>query len=113
MRTRFIGIIIAIAFCLIVSTCGRKASAPLQNGEIKRYELKGKVVEVDQEKKRLKVDHEAVKDFMAPMTMWFAVKDDANFSQVQVGAQLTATLMYNPNDNRFWLENLSVMQTGK
>lgn len=113
MSKRLIGIIIAFAFCLSVSACGRKASAPAQSGETKRYEFKGKVVEIDQEKKRLKVDHEEIKDFMAPMTMWFAVKDDANFSKVQVGDQLTAALVYNPNDNRSWLENLSVVKAGK
>jgi Cu/Ag efflux protein CusF len=95
-----------LTFCLCFAACERKVGAP--TGETKRYELKGKVVEVEQEKKRLKVAHEEIKGFMAAMTMWFPVKDDANFSQAAVGDSITATLVYNPADNRSWLENLKV-----
>jgi protein SCO1/2 len=91
----------------------RKASAPTQNGDLKRYELKGKIVEVDKEKKRVKVEHDEIKGFMAAMTMWFAVKDDANFGKAEVGDQLVATLVYNSADNRSWLEALNVTKAAK
>ena len=113
MHKRFAGLLLALTLCLSLAACERKASAPTHSGETKRYEFKGKVVEVDKEKKRLKVAHEEIKDFMAAMTMWFPVKDEANFGKVEVGDQLTATLVYNSGDNRSWLENLSVVQSGK
>lgn len=118
MRKRLIGILTLIVFGLSFAACERKASAPTQNSEAsrseaKRYEFKGKIVEVDKEKKRVKVDHEEIKGFMAAMTMWFPVKDEANFGQLEVGDQLAATLVSTPADNRFWLEALNVMKTGK
>ena len=116
MNRSLVGIL--LAFCLCLTACERKASAPTQSGEATRseatrYELKGKVIEVDKEKKRVKVDHEEIKGFMAAMTMWFAVKDEANFGKVEIGDQLAATLVSNPADNLFWLEALNVMKTGK
>lgn len=105
--------ILTLIFCLGLAACERKASAPTHDGELKRYEFKGKVVEVDKEKKRLKVSHDEIKGFMAAMTMWFAVKDDVNFSKVDVGDQLAATLVYNSADNRSWLETLNVTKLAK
>ena len=118
MSKHLMGILTIIVFCLSFVACERKASAPTQSSDAKRsdakrYEFKGKVVEVDKEKKRIKVDHEEIKGFMAAMTMWFAVKDEANFAQVEVGDQLSATLVSNPADNLFWLEALHVMKTAK
>lgn len=113
MRQSLVGILLLVAFCLSLSSCERKASAPTHSGEAKRYDFKGKVVEVDKEKKRLKVNHEEVKDFMAAMTMWFPVKDEVSFGKVEVGDQLAATLVYSPNDNRSWLENLNLTKAAK
>ena len=116
MNRSLIGIL--LAFCLCLMACERKASAPTHEGaaarsDAKRYEFKGKVVEVEKEKKRLKVEHEEIKGFMAAMTMWFPVKDEANFAKVEVGDQLSATLVSNPADNRFWLEALNVTKAAK
>ena len=113
MHKRFARLLLTFTLCLSLTACERKASAPTHNSETKRYEFKGKVVEVDKEKKRLKVDHEEIKDFMAAMTMWFAVKDEANFGKTEVGDQVTAILVYNAGDNRSWLENLNIVKSGK
>lgn len=106
MRQPLIAMLLLL--CLFLAACERKASAP--TNELKRYELKGKVVEIEAEKKRLKIEHEEIKGFMAAMTMWFLVKDDAHFSQAAVGSQISATLVYNATDNRSWLENLQVIK---
>lgn len=106
MSKYLVGMLLLLTLCF--AACERKVGAP--TGETKRYEFKGKVVEVDAEKKRLKVAHEEIKGHMAAMTMWFTVKDDANFAQAAVGNQVNATLVYNPNDNRSWLENLKVIK---
>lgn len=104
MTKGLISLLVALVVSIGLTACEKKVSAPA--GEAKRYELKGKVVEVDLTGKRVKVDHEKIEGFMDAMTMWFAVKDEASFGKLQVGEPLTATLIYNPNDNRSWLENL-------
>ncbi len=104
MTKGLINLLVALVVAVGFTACEKKVSAPA--GEAKRYELKGKVVKVDLAGKRVEVDHEKIEGFMDAMTMPFAVKDDTNLAKLQVGDQITATLIYNPNDNRSWLENL-------
>ena len=104
--------IFALAGCLFLTACEQKVKAPAHSDEIKRYALKGKVVKLEKANKLIEVDHEKIEGFMDAMTMEFAVKDDANFAKLQVGDQITATLIYNPNDNRSWLEDLKIMKKG-
>ena len=99
--------IVAFIGCLLFSACERQVSAP-SSSETKRYELKGKIVKVEPGGKRIVVAHDEIKGFMEAMTMPFAVKDEAVLKQVQVGDQITATLVYNPADNRSWLEEVKV-----
>ena len=80
--------------------------APTHSDDVKRYEVKGKVMKLEKAPNRVEVDHEKIEGFMDAMTMEFVVKDDANFDKLQVGDQITATLIYHPKDNRRWLENL-------
>jgi protein SCO1 len=103
--------VLAIILCFLFSACERKVIAPGNTGEPKRYELKGKILKVEKENKRIEVAHEKIEGFMDAMTMPFAVKDDANFDKLQVGDQITATLIYNSSDNRSWLENIQVIKT--
>ncbi len=102
--------IFALAGCLFLAACEQKVNAPAHSDEIKRYALKGKVVKVEQANKRVEVDHEKIEGFMDAMTMEFAVKDDANLAKLQVGDQITAMLIYNPKDNRSWLEELKILK---
>lgn len=82
--------------------------APTHSDDVKRYEVKGKVMKLEKAPNRVEVDHEKIEGFMDAMTMEFAVKDDANFDKLQVGDQITATLIYNLKDNRSWLEELKI-----
>lgn len=102
--------IFAIMFCLLLSACEQKVSAPNNADQPKRYDMKGKVLKVEKEQKRIEVAHEKIEGFMDAMTMPFAVKDDAAIEKLQVGDQITATLIYNPTDNRMWLEKISVVK---
>ncbi len=102
--------IFALVSCLFLAACEQKVKAPAHSDEIKRYALKGKVVKLEKTTKLIEVDHEKIEGFMDAMTMEFAVKDDANFAKLQVGDQITATLIYNPKDNRSWLEELKIMK---
>lgn len=107
--TKSLGILVVVV-CLFVSACERKVNAPARSSEPQRYELKGKVTKIEKEKNRLTVAHEKIAGFMEAMTMDFAVKDNAGFGQVQVGDTIQATLVYNPADNRTWLENITVVK---
>jgi Cu/Ag efflux protein CusF len=107
MRTKLMGLGLALAMGWGFSACARKVTAPTQSAEPKRYELKGKVVKLDKAQKRLEVAHEKIEGLMDAMTMPFAVKDDAAFDKLQVGDPITATLIYT-NDNRYWLEAVKV-----
>lgn len=109
--TKSLGIF-ALACCLFVAACEPKVQAPAHSDDVKRYALKGKVVKVEKAPRRVEVDHEKIEGFMDAMTMEFMVKDDANFDKLQVGDQITATLIYNPKDNRSWLEELKITKKG-
>lgn len=92
--------------------CEKKVAAPAQTAALQRHDFKGKIVEIsDKEKKIAKIQHDEIKGFMAAMTMKFPVKDEANFAKLEVGDNITATLIYNPNDNRSWLENLVITKS--
>jgi len=92
--------------CCGLWACQKKSKA--DGSGLRYYDFKGKVVSLEPEKKRAKVEHDAVPGFMDAMTMSFAVKDDANYAKLKVGDQIRATLVYNENDNRTWLENLLI-----
>jgi protein SCO1 len=98
--------------CAWLAACQKAGdtSQPPDAAALKRYELKGKVVSLEPEKKRVKVEHEAIPNFMEAMTMSFVVKDEQNYGRLQAGAQIHATLVYNADDNRSWLENLKVIE---
>lgn len=106
MSKRLSALLGALVITLGLTACERKNNTPTE--ATKSYSLKGKVVKVEKSNKRVEVAHEKVEGFMEAMTMPFAVKDDAHFDQLQVGDQITATLIYSPADNRYWLENIAI-----
>jgi Cu/Ag efflux protein CusF len=46
---------------------------------------KGTVVAVDAERGRVKIDHEEIKDYMDPMTMWFETSDPSLVTGLAAG----------------------------
>lgn len=103
-RTLLFCITLTVCFCLLA--CQKKAATDTSN--LKRFPFKGNVISLEPEKKRAKIQHENIPGFMDAMTMSFTVKDDANYSRLQPGDHVEATLVYNENDNRTWLENLQI-----
>lgn len=98
---------VVVALCSLLWACQKKSSRADASG-LRRYEFKGKVVSLEPEKKRAKIAHDAIPGFMDAMTMSFIVKDDASYGKLQPGDEIRATLVYNENDNRSWLENLQI-----
>src|SRR4030095_9039584 len=72
----------------------------------KHYDLKGKVITVDKEKRELTIAHEDIKDYMSGMTMAFSVKDDWVYEIAAPGNEITATLVVDGTQS--WLGEVVV-----
>lgn len=83
------------------------ASAAQPGGRAERYELRGVVKSVDKAKKRATISHEKIGDYMEPITMPFAVKDERALGEMKPGQRIKATLVVT-DDNRQWLENITL-----
>jgi len=82
--------ILLIAFILTLAGCAntpiadsRPETKTLKEEPLRRYELKGEVQRIDTQGKvpLVKIKHEALGDWMGPMTMDFPVKDPAAVEQ--------------------------------
>jgi len=97
MRNRFY-LLAAMSACLLLAGC---RSAPER-----RFDLKGKVVAVDQGEKQVTLAHEKIPGFMDAMTMPFNVGDDWAMSVLAPGQEVEATLVV--QEDRSWIENLRI-----
>ncbi|HKY04305.1 MAG TPA: copper-binding protein, partial [Blastocatellia bacterium] len=85
--------------CVLLAGCERGASP-----NAKRYELKGKVVHVDQRGNTVTIAHEEIRDYMQPMTMAFKLKDPWPLKEMQQGDSVSAVLVV--DGSRSWLEEV-------
>jgi len=98
-------------FGLIVSACGSKSTPtststsnnPEASSAAQRYDVKGKVVSVDQANHKVTIAHEEIKGYMEAMTMPFTLLEDWVYPELKPGAQIQATLVV--DQGRSWLEN--------
>ncbi len=95
-------IVFAIAAALGLTSC--KPKQRVRSATEKHYDLKGKVVVVDKEKRQLTIAHEDIKDYMDSMTMPFNVKDDWVYEIAAPGNQITASLVVDGTES--WLEDV-------
>ncbi|MGH9931118.1 MAG: SCO family protein [Pyrinomonadaceae bacterium] len=98
---------LAILFCFSLVFLGLSSCQPKQRVRSpteKHYDLKGKVVVVDKEKREVTVAHEDIKDYMPGMTMPFSVKDDWVYEIAAPGNHITATLIVDGTQS--WLEDI-------
>lgn len=98
----FVALILLVAVSLLQGCAAQKA-----HGEVKHYDLKGKVVAVDRARGEVTVDHEAVPGLMEGMTMPFQLKDRDALGYVEAGDAIQATLVV-ADDGGFWLENPAI-----
>jgi protein SCO1/2 len=97
----------AFIFLLSLAFFGFSSCQPKQRVRSpteKHYDLKGKVIIVDKEKRELTIAHEDIKDYMSGMTMAFSVKDDWVYEIAAPGNQITATLVVDGTQS--WLEDV-------
>ena len=105
MRNIFIILLAVFAF-----TACQRSEGPAAKGEPKRYPLKGKVVAVNRDKKTATIDHEAIPDYMAAMTMDFPIHEDWVWGDLVPGSEIRAELVVdNAAKDPYWLENIGIV----
>jgi len=83
-----IGVILGLTAVLALLPACRRRSATE-----KRYDLKGKVVAVEKDKRLATIAHEDIKGYMPGMVMPFTVKDDSALEMMKPGDLVQATLV--------------------
>ncbi|CAN5315614.1 SCO family protein [soil metagenome] len=104
-------IIVFFISVLCITACSSNLENTVQNSAAaKRYTLRGKVISVDREKKRAKVDHGPIEGFMEAMTMDFPIHADWVWNDLKPGSEIRAELVVDSTaDEPFWLENIGII----
>jgi protein SCO1 len=100
---RALGLVAVLLMGAGLSACRRPVNE-------KRYELKGKVMDVDEAKGEVLIAHEDIASFMPAMTMFFPVPDARSLSTLGVGDLVTATLVV--GETRYRLVDVVVTRKG-
>ena len=74
----------------------------------KHYDLKGKIITIDKERREITIAHDDIKDYMSSMTMAFSIKDDWVYEIAAPGNQITATLVVDGTQS--WLEDVVITE---
>ncbi len=99
-------IILVLITTILLFTACQQQSATSTN--VKTYPLKGVVISVDKEKKKVKVKHDAIPNYMDSMTMDFLIKnEDWVFDELAKDSEIRADLMV--DDNGYWLEKIGIV----
>ena len=89
-------------FVAILPACRRSTE--------RRFELSGKIVAVEPDKRQVTVSHGDIKGYMPGMTMPFTVRDQIDLKELAPNDMLTATLVV--DGSHTWLEDLIVTHVG-
>jgi len=113
MRHLFFLIVASLLF-----TACQKTSLQNAPSEVKRYDLKGKVVSVNREMKTARIDHEAIPTFepapMPAMEMEFPIHEDWVWDDLTPGSEIQATLVVdNAAKHPYWLEKIGILAAPK
>lgn len=100
---RRLGLAITLAVSLFVGAC----RGPNQS-QVRRYHLRGTVIQVDKPQQHLVVNHEEIPGFMGAMTMPYPVVDAQTLDKLSPGDQITADVIVSPNE--IHLENIVVVK---
>jgi protein SCO1/2 len=108
-------VLISILASILFLTACQKSAQQAGPGDVKRYDLKGKVVSVDRDKHRAKIDHEEIPEIpMAAMTMEFPIHEDWVWDDLVPGSEIRAELVVdNSAKEPYWLEKVGIIATAK
>ena len=86
-------------------TASSPAAAPQPADAVKKYDLKGKVVAINKEAKKVQVDAGDIPGFMMAMTMAYPVKDEHLLDNLAPGDEITAKVVSAKDE--YWLEDIA------
>lgn len=95
--------IVLASLVLLVFACGDKERPLSEKGE-KLYTLKGKIVSRDSSDNSLRVDHQAIPNYMEAMTMDYPVRGVKVAQLPPDKAKIEARL--HVTDERYWLTDV-------
>jgi len=98
---------ILIALLALILGCGKEEPST----EVVTFEIRGVVISISHEKRRIVMDHEEIPNYMKAMTMPFRVKDSTLLSKIQPGDTVQGILAVSRTES--WLESLSVVGSGE
>ena len=97
----------SVILLAVMLGCGKQN----ESTEVVTFALRGVVVSVNPEKKRIVIDHEEIPEYMKAMTMPFKVKDSTLLGKVQPGDTVQGVLAVSRAES--WLESLTVVGTSE
>jgi Cu/Ag efflux protein CusF len=77
---------------LAIVLCSCKKERPVSTAPIERYKLDGVVMSVTPQDHIVKIDGQKIEGWMEAMKMEYPVKDQNEFTGLQVGEHITATV---------------------
>lgn len=101
-------VLFLIFIAIFASACPKSQSQNKEaSAEAKRYNLKGKIVEVDRAKKTAKIAHDEVEGYMPAMTMDFPIHADWVWDDLTKDSEIRAELVVDKDG--YWLENIGIV----
>ena len=101
MNFRSIILITAIFTFLALTGCQKAEPKTAASAEAKRYELTGKVISVDKQARKAKIEHEEIKGYMPAMTMNFPIKQEWVLRELKPGHRIGGVMIVEPNGDYF------------
>lgn len=116
---RSVYIIVCLAFGFFLTSCAPSSEAPAvtetepdkDETAPREFQVRGVIKEIPETGNSLRIQHEEIPDYMAAMTMPFAVKDRAAFADVQVGETVSFTLHVTETES--WIDQIQPAKAGQ
>lgn len=94
---------------LLFTACQNSKTQETSSTNLKKYDLKGKVVSVNKAQKQAAIDHEEIPGFMSAMTMDFNIKDDDVLNELSPGAEVSGVLYVDNVNDVSWVEIKNIL----
>ena len=106
IKLKFVFITITLLLSLTAYNCG--GAKP--QAQVRRFDLKGKIVSFDKGQQQIIIAHEDIPGLMEAMTMPFTLRDADAYDVMKASDEIQATLVVENGSSRFWLENPVITQ---
>ena len=91
----------ALLLCAALLMCACAGKTPESKEPIKRYAMRGEVMQLDPEHQVATIKHENIVGFMHAMTMEYGFREKPEFAKLHKGDQVDATLLVQGDD--YWV----------